>query len=408
MKSSLRKIAATLASLTWRDFSGSARARVAELLLDVFACAAEGRRADPYPDFIPGSDGDASLWFADTTRDPSHAALVNGTLAHHAELDDGNPRASLHGGVTIIPAALAVAETTGATGEALLAAIASGYSAAVACGRPLKNGIETHRLHAPSMVGCFGAAAAAARLFDADEDIMTGALALAGTLMPLGPFESFTRGASVKDLYGGYPAYIGVQAALLSRSGVHGPDELFESKRDGVGAFLGHAATPAFELDLDEVMHVELKPWSACRSVHATLTALEKLLPITVPITSVHVETYAFAAELSRDADATTPIGAKASIPHAIAELAGQPLTDRVRVDISEAVGPRGARVCVLLADGTERVAETSAPRSETDVRAKMAKLVPDRAGDLEAAVDALPKAGNLSELVNALRGRLD
>ena len=85
---------------------------VAELLLDAFASAAEGRRADPYPDFIPGSDGDASLWFVDTTRDPSHAALVNGTLAHHAELDDGNARASLHGGVTVIPAALAVAETT--------------------------------------------------------------------------------------------------------------------------------------------------------------------------------------------------------------------------------------------------------------------------------------------------------
>ena len=410
MKSSLRRIAATLTSLTWRDFSGSARARVAELLLDAFASAAVGRRADPYPDFIPGSDGGALLWFRDTTRDPSHAALVNGTVAHHAELDDGNPRASLHGGVTVIPAALAVAETTGATGEALLAAVASGYSAAVACGRPLKSGIETHRLHPPSMVGCFDAAAAAARLLDADtdEDMMTGALALAGTLMPLGPFESFTRGASVKDLYGGYPAYIGVQAALLSRSGVRGPDELFESKRDGVGAFLGHAATPAFELDLDEVLHVELKPWPACRSVHAALTALEKLLPIEVPIVSVHVETYAFAAELSEDADANKPIGAKASIPHAIAALAGQPIAGRVKVDSSEAVGPRGARVCVLFADGTERVAETSAPRSETDARAKMAQLLPERATGLEAAVDALPEAEDLSELVSALRGPLD
>ena len=64
-----------------------------------------------------------------------------------------------------------------------------------------------------------------------------------------------------------------------------------------------------------------------------------------MPIASVHVETYAFAAELSRDADATTPIGAKASIPHAITELAGQPIADRVSVDVSEAVGSRGARV---------------------------------------------------------------
>ena len=47
-------------------------------------------------------------------------------------------------------------------------------------------------------------------------------------------------------------------------------------------------------------------------------------------------------------------------------------------------------------------------PRSETDARAKMAQLVPGRAGRLEAAVDALPEAGDLSELVNALRGPLD
>jgi len=348
-------------------------------------------------------DGDALVWFDGRRTDPANAALMNGTFAHHAELDDGNPRASLHGGVTVIPAALAVAETVGATGVELLSAIAAGYAAAVACGRPLLPGIVRHRLHPPSMVGCFGAAAAAGRLLGLSGSELTGAVYLAGTLMPLGPFESFTKGAPVKDLYGGYPAFIGVEAAFFARSGIVGPEALFESERDGIGAFLAdgaHEARAPLELDLDEVLHVELKPWASCRSVHASLTALEKLLPLEKDVAEIHVETYRFAAELSAESDPSTPIGAKASIPYAIETLTGK----SADVTIAEDVGPRGARVSVRFEDGTERTAEVSSPRSEKDARKKIRRLAGNRAAVLEAAVDELPNAKNLNALTRALR----
>ena len=203
------------------DFSPQARERVLLLMLDAFACAAEGKRLDPHPSFVEQElDGntshvrdDALVWFDGRRTDRARAALVNGTIAHHPELDDGNPRAGLHGGVTVIPAAIAVAESANSSGADVIDAIAFGYAAAIAYGQPLLETIERHRLHPPAMVGCFGAAAAAARLLGLDDETIAGAVSLAGTLMPVAPFESFTRGASVKDLYGGYPAFVGVRAA---------------------------------------------------------------------------------------------------------------------------------------------------------------------------------------------------
>ncbi len=358
-------------------------------MLDAFGCAAEGRRLDPHPHFVDaelGVEGDVAVWFDGRRTDPAHAALVNGTLGHHAELDDGNPRAGLHGGVTVIPAAVAVAESVGASGLELIDAIAYGYAAAIGYGRPLLERIEKHRLHPPAMVGCFGAAAAAARLLRLSDETTAGAISLAGTLMPIAPFESFTRGGAVKDLYGGYPAFVGVRAAELSRHGIVGPPALYRHD----------------ELDPNEVAHVYIKPWASCRSTHAALTALEKLLPLEQPVASLHVETYGFAAELTADADPTTPIGAKTSIPHTLAQLAGQPIADRVHVTTSTKQG-RYARVTVRFEDGSETSAETSGPRSEADPHRKFRKLTGIRADAIERAVLALLQAGDISGLVAAL-----
>ena len=204
--------------------------------------------------------------------------------------------------------------------------------------------------------------------------------------MPIAPFESFTKGGPVKDLYGGYPAYVGVRAAELAQNGVAGPKAFFDSA----------------ELDPNEVDHVYIKPWAWCRSTHAALTAFEKLLPLERSVASIQVETYRFAAELTADSDPTTAIGAKTSIPHALAALAHQPIADRVEVTSSPKAG-RHARVTVHFDDGSERSAETSEPRSELDPRGKFRHLAGERAHAIETAVDALPRATDVSDLVAAL-----
>ncbi len=223
----LARVGRLVAGLSWRALSPEVRARLPLLLLDVFGCACAGRALGAHAGFADaqtraGGPEEAVVWGRRGQVPAAQAALINGCVAHHVDMDDGHAGASLHGGVTVIPAALAVAERADARGEDLLAAVAAGYTAAIACGRPLRDGIVEHRLHPPSIVGGFGAAAASARVLGLDAHGTAGAMALAGTLAPLGPFEAFTQGAPVKDLYAGWPAAIGVLAATFAGQGLGG------------------------------------------------------------------------------------------------------------------------------------------------------------------------------------------
>src|SRR5690242_9907974 len=58
------------------------------------------------------------------------AALCNGTATHGFELDDLLDEAIVHPGAIIVPAALAAAEATNASGARLLLGVIAGYEAA--------------------------------------------------------------------------------------------------------------------------------------------------------------------------------------------------------------------------------------------------------------------------------------
>ncbi|MBI3067503.1 MAG: MmgE/PrpD family protein [Betaproteobacteria bacterium] len=58
---------------------------------------------------------------------PLDAALLNGTAGTWLDLDEGNTYAKGHPGIQVVPAALAVAQQLGLTGEALLTAVTLGY-----------------------------------------------------------------------------------------------------------------------------------------------------------------------------------------------------------------------------------------------------------------------------------------
>ena len=439
--SHLTQVARQVADLSWDDLAAESQARVRLVLLDTLGCAAAGHRLGFHRALVEaqldaGGPPDATLWFERQRVPAAHAALVNGTVAHHAELDDGHPAASLHGGVTIVPSALAAAEVSNASGRRLLEAIAAGYGAAIACGRPMLDGITAHRLHPPAIVGCFGAAAAAARALGLNGDGTAGALSLASTLLPVAPFESFTKGAPVKDMYAGWPAFVGVTTALLARDGMHGPVDAYEAPYDGVGQLPCHGPPAPLEApDSNAIRDTQFKAYATCRSVQPALTALEALLPLDPDsIESIDVATYPFAVELSHDADPTTAIGAKASIPYCIASciidgavghdgFAPAALADTLRRRLAERVTVRvademrrplvrGARIAVRCADGRTRQHAVRAtrwsasdPASEEEVIGKFRGLVGAGATGILRAVEELSQAGDVGNLSDALHG---
>src|SRR5690349_19869500 len=64
----------------------------------------------------------------------SLAAFVNGVLAHSLDYDDTHLPSVLHPSASVVPASLAVAQETGASGRATIAAIACGLEVCVRIG----------------------------------------------------------------------------------------------------------------------------------------------------------------------------------------------------------------------------------------------------------------------------------
>ena len=108
------------------------------------------------------------------------AALIHGTAAHAAEVDDSFRDAMYHPGAATIAAALAASQDVGASGLQFLRGVVLGYEVStrigVVMGRP-----HYRFWHSTGTVGSFGAAAAAGGLMGLDEAAFAHALATAAT-----------------------------------------------------------------------------------------------------------------------------------------------------------------------------------------------------------------------------------
>ena len=95
------------------------------------------------------------------------AALINGSAAHTVEVDDIFRDGIYHPGAPTIPAALALAQARGASGEAFLRAMIVGYEISTRIGAAMGRAHYSY-WHNTGTIGCFGAAAAAAELLELD------------------------------------------------------------------------------------------------------------------------------------------------------------------------------------------------------------------------------------------------
>jgi 2-methylcitrate dehydratase PrpD len=234
-----------------------------------------------------------------------------------------------------------VAEARHSDGQALIGALAAAFGVTGALKQLLGSGIEAHGLHWPGQLLATASAVAACKLAQATAGQMASAMSLAGCLAPVAPFEAFTKGASAKDLYGGWGGMLGVLAARLSSAGFAGPASQIEGTRGLARAWL-HA--PPSPQDLrsalavarsDEPLQCRFKPFASCVSAHPALSALEivcsqigdargqlNLDDLDVDdIARVEVRTYTYAVELSSESTGQTPVSARINIPYLCAAL---------------------------------------------------------------------------------------
>jgi 2-methylcitrate dehydratase PrpD len=173
----------------------------------------------------------------------AQAALVNGTLAHSLDYDDTHLPSVLHPSAAVVPAALAAAEKSGASGQDLVAAVAVGLEVCVRVGmagydRSAGDSLYFARgQHATSICGALGGAAAAALAAGLGAAGVASAIGVAAS-MASGIIEANRTGGTVKRIHCGWAAHAAVSAAELVARGLTGPPSVLEGRFGFFQAFL--------------------------------------------------------------------------------------------------------------------------------------------------------------------------
>jgi 2-methylcitrate dehydratase PrpD len=326
---------------------------------------------------------------------PAVAAFANGTVAHGIELDDTHSGSSSHPGAVVFPTALAVAETEGATGRALMSAVVAGYELTTRIGRAADPAALYDRgFHPTAVCGVFGAALTAARLQGLDLEETVNAVGIAGSFAG-GNLEYLADGTLSKRVQPGIAARAGVTAAALAARGYTGPRTILEGENGFLDGYSDRASLdPLFDEFDDgyafEVARTGVKPHACCRYNQTPIDAVLSLRdehglgPVDVDTVTVGVVDAAFglvAEPWEAKLAPRTPTDAQFSLPYsvAVALVEGQAffeqyrepyltddrvlsLAERVSVEHApelEAAFPDqwGARVTVTKTDGTELTA---------------------------------------------------
>ncbi|ANG98716.1 2-methylcitrate dehydratase [Brucella pseudogrignonensis] len=226
-------------------------------------------------------EGDCTVLGLSRRYGAGAAALLNGAFGHSLDFDDTHADSSLHPSAPVVPAALAAAELTGASGEDMIAAIVIGFEVCCRLGMALDPASHYARgFHPTATAGTFGAAAAAGRLLGLNAEQIEAAFGVAAS-QASGSLQFLENGAWNKRYQVGEAAMKGLMAATLaSESFLGAVDSL-----TGTHGFLkgySDAADPAKAVaDLGsvwEAMRIGVKPYPACRYTHAAVDGILDLV----------------------------------------------------------------------------------------------------------------------------------
>ena len=276
------------AQLQNEDLSTTVRERVRYLLLDHLAVTLRG---STLPSSLAayqmleqtaiGSTGIATIFGRQERAEASWAALANGVASHGLEMDDVENRSSLHPGVVVFPAALALAEQIGSTPADFYSAVAAGYEVTLRVGAALNPASAYERgFHPTAVCGTFGAAAASARLLRLAPEQTNMALGIAGS-MAAGSMAYLHEGAWTKRLHPGWACHAGITAARLAAAGFIGPASILESPFGFLHAYSSKSDLAHLERKEEDefaIMQVSIKPYSCCRYMHGPIDCLLEIM----------------------------------------------------------------------------------------------------------------------------------
>ena len=287
MSAITRTLASFAAELPFEQLPQAVAARTEALVMDQFGIALRARNEAELRTSLAAAlsrlglgGGEATVIGDGAGYTPPAAAFFNGNLGHCLDFDDTHARGSIHASAPIVPAALAAAEMTGASGRDLVAGIVAGYEVQIRLSLALGPTDHYRRgFHPTATCGVFGAAAAAGRVFGLETRQMEHALGLCGS-QAAGSMQWLIDSSWNKAFHTGYAAMSGLISASFAREGFRGALEAIEGES---GFLRAYAPNPDPEKAVEgiggrwETLEIAVKPYPSCRYGHAAMDALISL-----------------------------------------------------------------------------------------------------------------------------------
>jgi 2-methylcitrate dehydratase PrpD len=255
-------------------------------ILDTLSCALAGSSAPAIAEVSGlvrewGGAPQADMFVFGGKFPAHHAAWVNSGMSHARDYDDTHDTAVLHAGVSSVPAAIAAGQLRGnLSGADLIAAVAAGIETTCRLGIATKLDLIESGFIYTSLLGYFGATAAAGRAFGLTADEMVNAFGI--IYSSVAGNHQVTRDASLmKRLQPGLAAQAAVVAVQLAKRGIRGAQNVFDGA-DGFFRVYLHGEVDAREVRKDlgkrfELLNLSYKPYPCCRDVHAAVDAVLQL-----------------------------------------------------------------------------------------------------------------------------------
>ena len=351
---------------------------------------------------------------------PRTTALINGTAAHTAEVDDIFRDGIYHPGAPTIAAALAVSESRGLPGRDLLRAVVAGYEISTRIGAAM--GREHYRYwHNTGTIGCFGAAAAAAEALRLDRVRFAHALATVATFAAALQ-QAFRMDSMSKPLHAGRAAEAGVTAALAAAEGVTGSLDVLEGEAGFGRAMGGDPDWRRAVATLGEDFHITrmtFKNHACCGHTFAAIDgalALKNRMAVSAAeIESVEIATYRAGLEVAHYEQPRTPAEGRFSLKYVVAtalthgsvrlaafsenrlqDPATREIMRKTTVSLDPELdaafpGQRAARVAIRARGRREehlqptRIGDPDAPLSDAQLEAKYLELAVPVIGEAKA-----------------------
>jgi 2-methylcitrate dehydratase PrpD len=285
-QSASEKIASFVVSMDPALISADLRHVAARAIYDTMICAIAGAHEPAARLSLKYALGHqaprmATVWATGDRLPLEMAALVNGTTGHALDFDDVSSPLRGHPSIAMVPALLALGESIGASGRALIDAYVIGFEVSLRLARAMVDDHYAKGWHSTASVASFGATAACAHLLKLSQTQIVHALGITVSQIA-GTRQNF--GTMSKPFQAGQANALALRAVLLAEQG-------FDASVQAMDGQQGYAALYADAIDIHtqldglgslplelERSGIEIKKYPLCYATHRCIDGLLDLL----------------------------------------------------------------------------------------------------------------------------------